>query len=162
METGNYGGCPDLWLRITFILELPDGIVNPQTRAEKTLLPKAFVRDPAWSPDSTKIAFSWVNTNLIPVAAALGGHLVDLMTIYAMNRDGSELKQWMTPRHPHRLGHRRAMSLFISRDLTERNNSSKPLLLVVYQSSSRTMVIIIMRIGSIQRVRYLFCHNRIY
>ena len=71
------------------------GIVNPQTRAEKTLLPKeTFVRDPAWSPDSTKIAFSWVNTNLIPVAAALGGqNLVDLMTIYVMNRDGSELKE---------------------------------------------------------------------
>ena len=71
------------------------GIVNPQTRAKRILLPKGvFIFDPAWSPDSTQIAFSWVNTNLIPAAAVLGGqNLFDFMAIYTVNRDGSGLKE---------------------------------------------------------------------
>ena len=45
---------------------------------------------PAWSPDSTKIAFSWVNLDAVPVA---GKDIGDTESIYIVNRDGSGLKQ---------------------------------------------------------------------
>lgn len=66
-------------------------IINLQTNAEETLLPgEKLMLGPAWSTDSTKIAFSWVNPDAVPIA---GKAIGDTEAIYVVNRDGSGLKQ---------------------------------------------------------------------
>ena len=68
-------------------------IINLQTNAEETLLPgEKLMLGPAWSPDSTQIAFSWVNPDAVPVA---GKDIGDTESIYIVNRDGSGLKQFI-------------------------------------------------------------------
>ena len=66
-------------------------IINLQTHAEEILLPgKHLMFGPAWSPNSTKIAFSWINLDAFPIA---GKNIEDTEAVYVVNRDGSELKQ---------------------------------------------------------------------
>ncbi len=66
-------------------------IINLQTNAEEVLLPEEnLMFGPAWSPNSTKIAFSWIKLDAIPVA---GKNIEDNEAVYVVNRDGSELKQ---------------------------------------------------------------------
>ena len=70
-------------------------IIHLQTGAEETLLPgKDLMFNPAWAPDSTQIAFSWVNLDAIPVEDLLAGKNVgDTIGVYVVNRDGSGLKE---------------------------------------------------------------------
>ena len=66
-------------------------IINLQTNAEETLLPgEKLMLGPAWSPNGTQIAFSWVNPDALPIA---GKDIGDTEAIYVVNRDGSGLKQ---------------------------------------------------------------------
>ena len=66
-------------------------IINLQTHVEEVLLPgESLMFDPAWSANSTKIAFSWINLDAIPIA---GKNIEDTSAVYVVNRDGSELKQ---------------------------------------------------------------------
>ena len=66
-------------------------IINLQTNVEETLLPEEkLMLGPAWSPNGTKIAFSWVNPDALPIA---GKDIGDTEAIYIVNRDGSGLKQ---------------------------------------------------------------------
>ena len=66
-------------------------IINLQTHAEEILLPgENLMFGPAWSPNSTKIAFSWIKLDAIPIA---GKNIEDNEAVYVVNRDGSELKQ---------------------------------------------------------------------
>ena len=70
-------------------------IINPQTNVEETLLPgEKLMLGPAWLPNSTKIAFSWVNPDALPIA---GKDIGDTEAIYIVNRDGSGLKQIVDP-----------------------------------------------------------------
>ena len=70
-------------------------IINLQTHAEEILLPgENLMFGAAWAPDSTKIAFSWVDIDAIPVADLVAGkNAGDTEAVYLVNRDGSELKQ---------------------------------------------------------------------
>ena len=65
-------------------------IINLQTQAEEMLLPgKRLMFDPAWAPNSNKIAFSWINLNAINLLK----DPAETEAVYIVNRDGSELKQ---------------------------------------------------------------------
>ena len=70
-------------------------IINLKTNAERILLPgKTLMFGPAWAPDSTQIAFSWINLDAIPVEDLLAGkNAGDTEAVYVVKRDGSELKQ---------------------------------------------------------------------
>lgn len=70
-------------------------IINLQTEEEEILLPgKNLMFDPDWSPDSTKIAFSWINIDAIPIADLLAGKDArNSMKIYLVKRDGSGLRE---------------------------------------------------------------------
>lgn len=70
-------------------------ITHLQTNEEEILLPgKSLMFSPAWAPDSTQIAFSWINLDAIPVEDLLAGkNAGDTMGIYVVNRDGSGLKE---------------------------------------------------------------------
>ena len=70
-------------------------IINLQTEAEEVLLPgKNLMFDPAWAPDSTQIAFSWIDIDAIPIADLLAGKDVrNAMKIYLVKRDGSGLRE---------------------------------------------------------------------
>ena len=70
-------------------------IINLQTNVEEDLLPgKIIMFSPDWSPNSTQIAFSWINLDAIPVEDLLAGkNAGDTEAIYLVNRDGSGLKQ---------------------------------------------------------------------
>jgi copper transport protein len=68
----------DLWL-----LELPDGKPAPLTR----LSAKEFASNPAWSPDSRQIAFSYYR---LPDNAAIP--VPDGLDLYIMNADGSAMR----------------------------------------------------------------------
>ncbi len=70
-------------------------IINLQTEEEDILLPgRNLMFDPAWSPDSTKIAFSWINIDAIPIEdLLLGKNAGDTMSIYVVKRDGSGLRE---------------------------------------------------------------------
>ena len=66
-------------------------IINLQTNVEETLLPEEkLMLGPAWAPNGTKIAFSWINPDALPIA---GKDIGDTEAIYIVNRDGSRLKQ---------------------------------------------------------------------
>ncbi len=67
-------------------------IINLQTHVQEKLLPKSiWMYDPAWTPDSAQIAFTW---NGRQENGFLGGK-VGLHTtgIYVVNRDGTGLKK---------------------------------------------------------------------
>ena len=72
-------------------------IINLQTHAEEKLGPPGFswVRVPAWSADNTKIAFTGVNLNVIPLAVLLQPDFkhLDEQALYTMHRDGTGIKQ---------------------------------------------------------------------
>ena len=72
-------------------------IVDSRTHAKKELaLPGfPFVFDPVWSPDSTKIAFSGIDIDAIPLPVLLqeDHNILDEEAIYLMNRDGTAVKQ---------------------------------------------------------------------
>ena len=70
-------------------------IINLQTQEEEILLPrKNLMFGPDWSPDSTKIAFSWINIDAIPIADLLAGKDArNSMNIYLVKRDGSGLRE---------------------------------------------------------------------
>ena len=70
-------------------------MIHLQTNVEETLLPeKSLMFSPDWAPDSTQIAFSWINLDAIPVEDLLAGkNAGDTMGIYVVNRDGSGLKE---------------------------------------------------------------------
>ena len=72
-------------------------IVDSRTHVKKELaLPGfPFVFDPAWSPDSTKIAFSGIDIDAIPLPVLLqeDHNILDEEAIYLMNRDGTAVKQ---------------------------------------------------------------------
>lgn len=70
-------------------------MIHLQTNVEEALLPeKSLMFSPAWAPDSTQIAFSWINLDAIPVEDLLAGkNPADTMGIYVVNRDGSELTE---------------------------------------------------------------------
>ena len=70
-------------------------LIHLQTSVEEILLPgKKLMFAPAWAPDSTRIAFSWVNLDAIPVEDLLAGkNAGDTMGIYVVNRDGSGLQE---------------------------------------------------------------------
>ncbi len=72
-------------------------IVDSRTHAKKELaLPDfPFVFNPAWSPDSTKIAFSGIDISAIPLPVLLQDdhNIFDEKAIYLMNRDGTAVKQ---------------------------------------------------------------------
>lgn len=71
-------------------------IVDSRTHAKKELtLPGfPFVFDLVWSPDSTKIAFSGIDIDAIPLPLLLqeDHNLLDEKAIYLMNRDGTGVK----------------------------------------------------------------------
>lgn len=71
-------------------------IADSRTHAKKELtLPGfPFVFDLVWSPDSTKIAFSGINIDAIPLPVLLqeDHNLLDEKAIYLMNRDGTGVK----------------------------------------------------------------------
>lgn len=67
-------------------------ILNLQTNVEEILIPgKIFMFAPAWAPNSTKIAFSWIDLDAVDLPA--GKEIEDTESVYIVNRDGSELKQ---------------------------------------------------------------------
>lgn len=72
-------------------------IVDSRTHAKKDLTPPGFflVFDPAWSPDTTKIAFSGIDIDAIPLQVLLqeDHNIFDEEAIYVMNRDGTAVKQ---------------------------------------------------------------------
>ena len=72
-------------------------IVHSLTHAKEELaLPGfPFVFNLVWSPDSTKIAFSGIDIDAIPLPVLLqeDHNILDEKTIYLMNRDGTEVKQ---------------------------------------------------------------------
>ena len=70
-------------------------IIHLQTSAKETLLPgKDLMFNPAWAPESTQIAFSWINLDAIPVEDLLAGkNAGDIIGVYVVNRDGSGLKE---------------------------------------------------------------------
>ncbi len=69
--------------------------INLQTSEENILLPgEKLMFGPAWSPNSTQIAFSWIKLDAIPVEDLLAGkNAGDTLAVYIVNRDGSGLKQ---------------------------------------------------------------------
>ena len=68
-------------------------IIHLQTGAKETLLPgKDLMFNPAWAPESNRIAFSWINLEAIPVEDLLAGKN-PAGGIYVVNRDGSELTE---------------------------------------------------------------------
>lgn len=67
-------------------------IINLQTNVEEVLIPgKNLMFGPSWSPNSTKIAFSWIDLDAVDPLAGI--EIEDTEAIYIVNRDGSELKQ---------------------------------------------------------------------
>ena len=76
-------------------LRFPDvriEIINLQTHVKEKLLPRSILMyDPAWSPDSSQIAFSW---NGRQENGFLGGKVgLHTQGIYVVNRDGSGLRE---------------------------------------------------------------------
>ena len=67
-------------------------IINLQTHVEEKLLPRSILMyDPAWTPDSSQIAFTW---NGRQENGFLGGKVgVHTTGIYTVNRDGSGLEK---------------------------------------------------------------------
>ncbi len=67
--------------------------INLQTHVEDDpFIRKNLMFAPAWSPNSTKIAFSWIDLDAIPVEDLIAGvDAAKTETIYLANRDGSEL-----------------------------------------------------------------------
>lgn len=70
-------------------------IIHLQTSAKETLLPgKDLMFNPAWAPESNRIAFSWIDLEAIPVEDLLAGkNAGDTIGVYVVNRDGSGLKE---------------------------------------------------------------------
>ena len=73
-------------------------LINIRTEARKQLLPRKavnFQRDPSWSAAGDKLAFTWNKHPLPPIDAARAVWDVwqAKMTIYIVNRDGTELQQ---------------------------------------------------------------------
>lgn len=70
-------------------------IIDLQTRTEEALLPgKTLMFSPAWGPDSTQIAFSWIDIEAIPIEDLLGGkNAGDTLGLYAVKRDGSGFRE---------------------------------------------------------------------
>ena len=69
--------------------------INLQTNVEDDpFIQKNLMFGPAWSPNSTKIAFSWIDLDAIPVEDLLAGvDAAETETIYVANRDGSGMNQ---------------------------------------------------------------------
>ena len=69
--------------------------INVQNDVEDDpFLRKKLMFGPAWAPNSTKIAFSWIDLDAIPVEDLIAGKdPAETETIYVANRDGSGLKQ---------------------------------------------------------------------
>ncbi len=74
--------------------------INLQTNVEDDpFLAKKLMFGPTWTPDSTKIAFSWIDLDAIPVEDLVAGvDAAETETIYIANRDGSELNQVIEPK----------------------------------------------------------------
>ena len=70
-------------------------IINLRTNVkDDPFLRKKLMFHPAWAPNSTRIAFSWIDLDAIPVEDLIGGaDPADTEAIYLANRDGSGLKQ---------------------------------------------------------------------
>ena len=87
-----------VWERLT--------LINVRTGAQKQLLPKnveSFQRDPSWSAAGDKLAFSWNRHPLPPPDAERRVHdeWKDKITIYIINRDGTELQQLVEEAGPY-------------------------------------------------------------
>ena len=69
--------------------------INLQTNVEDDpFIRKNLMFGPAWSPSSTKIAFSWIDLDAIPVEDLLAGvDAAETETIYVADRDGGGLKR---------------------------------------------------------------------
>ena len=74
--------------------------INLQTDVEDDpFIRKNLMFGPAWSPNSTKIAFSWIDLDAIPVEdLVVGVDAAETETIYVANRDGSGIKQMVDPK----------------------------------------------------------------
>ena len=70
-------------------------IINLRTNVkDDPFLRKKLMFTPAWAPNSTRIAFSWIDLDAIPVEDLIAGaDPADTEAIYLANRDGSGLKQ---------------------------------------------------------------------
>ena len=67
-------------------------IINLRTTVkDDPFLGKNLMFNPAWAPNSTQIAFSWIDLDAIPVEALKDA--ADTEAVYLANRDGSGLKQ---------------------------------------------------------------------
>ena len=73
-------------------------LINIRTRAREYLLPlkkRGGQSSPSWSAAGDKLAFSWNNNPLPPLAAGerVPDAWIDKLTIYIVNRDGTGLRQ---------------------------------------------------------------------
>ena len=70
-------------------------IINLRTNVEDDpFLAKNLMFNPAWAPNSTQIAFSWIDLDAIPVEDLIAGEdAADTEAVYLANRDGSGLKR---------------------------------------------------------------------
>lgn len=69
--------------------------INLQTNVkDDPFIRKKLMFGPAWSPNSTKIAFSWIDLDAIPLEALLAAADVgETETLYVAERDGNGIKQ---------------------------------------------------------------------
>ena len=69
--------------------------INLQSNVEDDpFLAKKLMFGPAWSPNSNRIAFSWIDLDAIPVEDIIAGKdVAETEAIYVANRDGSGIKQ---------------------------------------------------------------------
>ena len=77
-------------------------IINLETGKQETLLPNELplMRRPAWSPSGDKIVFFWLNQDVWDVNVILKWGpfgVMDLETLYVVNRDGSGLRELVDP-----------------------------------------------------------------
>lgn len=73
-------------------------LINARTGAQEQLLPKEapfWQRDPSWSTTGDKLVFSWNIHEMPPIGAEIEiwAGWKDKMTIYIVNRDGTDLRQ---------------------------------------------------------------------
>ena len=81
-------------------------LINIRTGAQKQLLPRnveSFQRDASWSAAGDKLAFSWNKHPLPPPQAPREVHdeWKDKITIYIVNRDGTDLQQLIEEAGPY-------------------------------------------------------------